>query len=428
VAGPWNDGGKVTDLRLNRRALMGALAAGGLGWSSTSVAGTASPPRTRIIRRDTNYFAVDYSKPESLGNTQNLASVVEMRPSSRPRPFADGAPIRIPDRFEFDGQLVEMAEFLGKTGTSALLVLTDGKVRYEEYRSPGGREVHWNAMSAGKSLTSAMVGIALRQGKIASLDDRADKYLPWIAGADYGAVTIRQLLQMSSGMARGDREVPNIGAAAAAGTLRDYLRAQKRVTTPGSVNEYVNANPILLGYILAAATGKTIAEYMQDELWEPIGLERPAYLAIDKTGMEIMGGGVMLIARDYARLGELYRHNGAWSGRQIISPQFVRESTAVMAPHLSPEQVDLKMGYGYLWWIPEPGKDFSALGHFGQYVYVNPARRTTIVKLSADLKPGYPDGSHRVTMAALKAIAATTAWSTWLSAESRWRTRHDSNV
>jgi len=108
--------------------------------------------------------------------------------------------------------------------------------------------------------------------------------------------------------------------------------------------------------------------------------------------METMGGSTMFTARDFARLGELFRHDGAWRGRRIVPADYVRQATTVLAPHLAKARLGpMTLGYGYYWWLPEPGASFSAIGHFDQFIYVHPARRTTIVKLSANLHPGEND-------------------------------------
>jgi CubicO group peptidase (beta-lactamase class C family) len=355
--------------------------------------------------RPRTILGLEYAEPEGFVTGQHLASVARLEPALNPDPFPEGERAELPESFEHEGRTLQMRQLLDSTQTFALLVLVAGEVRYEEYRWPAARDVQWNAFSAGKSLTSALVGIALKKGLIASLDERTDKYLPWLRDSDYGRNTIRNLLQMSSGM-DGRDQMPAITSAAESGRVEQYLAGLRWVRQPGTTFEYVNSDPTLLGFLLRAATGSSVAQFMQTELWEPLGFESSGYLPLDASGAEITGGCSMFTARDFARLGELYRHNGAWKGRQIVPADYVRESTTVMAPHLAAGELgSLPFGYGHLWWLPEPGNDFTALGHFNQYIYVNPSHRTTIVKLSANINPASEGSGHIETMAALKAIA-----------------------
>lgn len=398
-------------MQFSRRSLIGTLGIGALGMaglmsrSAGAAAERGAGPAPKLTMRGRTIFDLDYTKPETMAQGHLLANVAEITPAPRPHHFPGGDWITLPRSFAYRDSTLDMADTLSRTRTVGLLVLVGGSIRYEEYREPGGREVPWNAMSAGKSLTSALVGIAMGKGLIASLDDRMDKYLSWLRGTDYGRTSIRHLLQMSSGM-DGSVTREGVEAAARTGTLQTFLASQKRVREPGTRFDYVNNDPVLMGYLIREVTGMSVTQFMQDELWHPLGLEYPGYIPVDPHGMEIMGGAPLFTARDYARLGELYRNNGAWAGKQIIPLDFLRESTTVSAPFLAAGNLSTtSFGYGYWWWLPEPGRTFTALGHFNQYFYVNPARRATIVKLSANLNPEPGRSDHDETMSALKAIA-----------------------
>src|SRR5262245_44247038 len=151
---------------------------------------------------------------------------------------------------------------------------------------------------------------------------------------------------------------------------------------------------------------------MQEKLWHPLGMEADGYWIIDSTGMERAGGGLNAIARDYAKIGELYRLNGKWDGKQIISETWVRASVTPDAPHLMPGNTGRGRGYGYQWWVPEGNEgEYSAIGVYNQFVYVNPAKRVVIVKLSANRRYGLTNDETSFrsleTGEFLRAIAAT---------------------
>jgi CubicO group peptidase (beta-lactamase class C family) len=140
--------------------------------------------------------------------------------------------------------------------------------------------------------------------------------------------------------------------------------------------------------LLQAATGQSVTAYMQAKLWEPLGMESPAYWMIDDDGMEMVFGGLNATARDYAKLGELYRLQGQWQGSQLVPAQWVTDSITPDAPHLLPGEnpmSDFDMGYGYQWWIMDGDRgDYSAIGVYNQFIYVDPSKGLVVVKLSAN--------------------------------------------
>ncbi|WP_411146219.1 serine hydrolase domain-containing protein [Streptomyces sp. x-80] len=167
--------------------------------------------------------------------------------------------------------------------------------------------------------------------------------------------------------------------------------------------------------LVARATSRPVADYMHEKLCEPLGMTSAGYWLLDPAGRELAFAGLNLTARDFARLGELYRNDGAWQGRQVVPAQWVRDSVTATAPHLQPgrpltggQHIDL--GYGYQWWIPAGDRgEFSAIGVYNQFVYVDPVSRTTIVKLSANRRygtsPGEATNREMETVAFLRAIA-----------------------
>ena len=196
-----------------------------------------------------------------------------------------------------------------------------------------------------------------------------------------------------------------------------FIENMKCEREPGTLCHYNSGDTQALGMLLVRATGHSITAYMQEKLCEPLGMESEGYWLLDCEGMELAAGGVNLIARDFARLGELYRNKGVWNGKQIVPANWVTDSVTPDAPHLMPGQVIVgghvfPFGYGYQWWIPEGDRgEFAAIGVYNQFVYVDPSRNVVIVKLSANRAYGTsPDEStnrEAETMEFLRAIATS---------------------
>ena len=330
-----------------------------------------------------------------------LGPSVSMAPSSTPLDWHDGASMTLPDSYEFAGGSRQVEEFLIDTDTAALLVLQDGKLRFERYAHTGGRDVPWISMSAAKSFVSALVGIAAAQGMIGDLDEPISRYIDVKPGSAYDGVAIRDVLQMSSG-ARWDEDYSNpesdifrlSAAFFGVGTFDDFIATAVRESAPGSVCRYNSADTQALATLLVRATGRSLADYMQAELIEPLGMTAPSHWLVDGAGREAAYFGLNMTARDFAKLGELYRCGGAWQGQQLVPASFVADSVAVSAAHTSPGRVwvsdhEWDLGYGYQWWLPEVDSgEFSAIGIYNQLVYVHRPSRAVIVKLSANRSYG----------------------------------------
>ena len=331
-----------------------------------------------------------------------LAPVRQMPASTRAFTWPVGPPISLPASYVFDGKTKATEQFLVDTDTAALLVIVDGQLRYERYLLTGGPTVNWLSMSVAKSFISALVGIAVDEGHIADIDDAISEYVPVDPGSAYDGVSIRNVLQMSSGARWNEdyndpsSDVHQLTQAMMGrrGGLDGFVARMSAESAPGSVCRYNSGETQILGALIARAVGRSVSEYMTDKLVEPLGFESPSFWVTDLLGTEMSYAGLNLTARDFARLGELYRNGGRWRGRQIVSAEWVRASTTIDAqireagqPIVGDHGIDL--GYGYQWWIPAGGKgDFSAIGVLNQLVYVNPDRATTIVKLSANRRYG----------------------------------------
>ena len=331
---------------------------------------------------------------ENFAKIKDLYPTTLLTAASTPYDFPSGEPLELPDRFSFEGKDFSVDDFLALTDTSALLVIQEGSVRFEEYFLTGGREVNWLSMSVAKSFTSTLVGIAYDEGLINSLDDPITAYVPELAGSAYDGVAIVDILEMSSGAAWDedyadpDSDVMRMGKIMGFGGSLDKFTADiKPERAPGTYNRYNSADTQALGMLVSRATGRSLTQYMQEKLWEPLGTESDAYWIIDDFDVEMAFAGLNATARDYAKIGELFRNKGSWFGKQIVSEDWVTNATHSSKAHLLPGEnpaSDYPMGYGYQWWLMDGDEgEYSAIGVYNQFIYVNPTKDLVIVKLSA---------------------------------------------
>ena len=291
-----------------------------------------------------------------------------------------------------------METFLDETDTVALLVIENGAMRLERYRLTGSPTTTWASMSVAKSFTSAALGIALEEGLFGGVEEQICDYLPELHGSAYDGARIKDVLQMSSG-ARWNEDYSDpdsdinrfIAVFAHGGSFNALAATLVRQREPGTYNLYNSTDTQVLGMLLKKVAGRSIRDYVEEKIWHPLGMEDDAHWLLDSEGMEMAFGGLNATARDYARLGELYRVNGRLGDTQVVPEAWVKASLTPDGPHLLPGVSDLSdsaFGYGYQWWLMDGDEgEFSAIGVYNQFVYVNPARNLVIVKLSAS--PNY---------------------------------------
>ncbi|MEZ6002274.1 serine hydrolase domain-containing protein [Hyphomonas sp.] len=353
---------------------------------------------------------------ENFARYKELLPTTRMAASSVPCQFAEGAALALPERYSFEGAERSTEGFLEETHTCGLLVLQNGKVRLERYMRSGGRDVQWISWSVAKSFVSALVGIAVDEGFIRDISDPISDYIPVETGSAYDGVSIRNVLQMSSGARWNEdyndpnSEVHRLAAAMAGVTsLESFVANMVPESEPGTVCRYNSGDTQALGALLVHATGRSLTDYMKEKLVEPLGFEFDSYWLIDSTGMEMAFAGLNVTARDFAKFGELYRGHGLWNGEPVVPEAWVRASVQADAPHLRAGQPiladhTLDLGYGYQWWLPDGDRgEFSAIGIYNQLVYVDPSRNVTIVKLSAN--PAYGTSMDERTNREMENIA-----------------------
>jgi CubicO group peptidase (beta-lactamase class C family) len=330
---------------------------------------------------------------ENFREMSSIYPVRVIRRAPSPSPLPEGPGVELPDVFEFQGRRLDTAEFLAEMETTGLLVVRDGRVVWETYsrgNDAGTQAIGW---SVSKSFVSALIGIAVDEGAIASVEDPVTRYAPELAGGGYDGVRLKDVLQMSSGVRWNEdysdpsSDVAAYGRVMAGGGSLDAFAANcVRAREPGSFNQYNSTDTHVLGLVLRRATGRALAEYLREKLWQPLGMEADGFWMVDATGAEMAGVGLSAVLRDYARLGCCYLNGGAWNGAQVVPAAWVRASVTPDAPHIVPgprPTAGLPLGYGYQWWVPDGSGAYCAMGVYHQYVWVDPPTRTVIAKTSA---------------------------------------------
>jgi|SRR5690554_896432 len=277
--------------------------------------------------------------------------------------------------------------YLKDNHVQGVIVIKDGQISLEHYAPGITPETLWTSFSVAKSVSSMLVGIALTEGVIESLEDPLKKYINEFKGYDYGEVTVRQLLTMTSGIDwNEDYEDPNsdVGQMYTAlcegneAHILTYMKPLKFAHKPGTHWNYSTGETDLVGILVQKATGKSLSEYLSEKVWKPFGMEHcAAWLADECSNLNLGGSGLSASLRDFARLGMLMLDNGNIGNDTIISEEFMKASTSLLQP-----VNDLGDGYGYLWWRFKDGS-YGAFGIFGQMVYVNPHKNLVIAQMAA---------------------------------------------
>ena len=340
-----------------------------------------------------------YDKDKIVYNFLNMDKIFptrEIKASKNPKPLKRNIKT-LPETFFFEGEEKNLQEYLDYFWSDGMIVLHKNEMVYENYwlgNNENKRHISW---SVAKSFISALVGIAYEEGLIDSLDDPVTKYLNDFKETGYDGVTIKDILQMSSGVlfnedyADYDSDINRFGRAVATGTsMRDFSKTLTREREPGTYMHYVSINTQVLGFLLQEVTNKSISQYLYDKIWNPLGMEDSAYFILDDVKDEFALGGLNATLRDYAKFGLLYLQNGRWNDNQIISKQWIEDSHSTDGIHLVPGERETSSnpwGYGYQWWVPGfPDTDYTASGVYNQYIYIDPLSEIVIAKTSSNYK------------------------------------------
>jgi CubicO group peptidase (beta-lactamase class C family) len=300
---------------------------------------------------------------------------------------AGGRPYPLPDQYvdlgnveiTADERTMTVDDYVLRQNVAGLIVVKDGKVLYERYELGNNPESRWVSYSVAKSVTSLLVGAAIRDGYIKSVNESVTDYLPRLKHSSYDDSTIHNLLQMSSGV-EWDEDYADPKAdinTAPWDTLSvyEYLRHKPRTTAPGEVFNYNTAETNLVGTLLRSAIGNNLSTYLSEKIWQPFGMERDAFWVLSEPGGGEFGGSSLnATLRDYARIGLFALHNGKLrDGTQVLADGWMKQS---VTPSVGFE------GYGYLWWL-NGGSAYSARGIFGQGIYIDPVANVVIALHSA---------------------------------------------
>jgi CubicO group peptidase (beta-lactamase class C family) len=294
-------------------------------------------------------------------------------------------------------------DYMARRRTAGLLILKHGEIALERYGMGNGPDSRWTSASTAKSMTATLAGAALHDGAIGSLDDPCDRYVPRLRGSAYEGVTLRNVLRMCSGVAwreendaDGRSEIYRLYRAMWSrrpGAILDLMGKLPRAHPQGVVFNYSTGESCLLGAVVAAATGRKLADYFAETIWRPAGMEADALWQLgSEDGLELGGLGISARLRDVARFGQLVLEDGeAFNGRRVLPPGWrdlagQPDSAATAFGRLAPGN---PAGYGYQWWAmaPLPGGvnngAFSANGAFGQFIFVNPTEQVVVAIHSA---------------------------------------------
>lgn len=311
--------------------------------------------------------------------------------SSKPMPLPPATVPLTNVSFNDAGQRYDLAAYLELNRVAAILVLQDGRVKLERYRFGNTERTRWMSMSIAKSITSTLIGAALKQGYIKSLSDSVTRYVPALTGSAYDGVTVRDVLMMASGVRWNEtytdpssdrRRLLEAQISQVPGSALALMKSLPRAADPGLRHNYNTGETQVAAEILRTAVGRPLATYLSERIWSTFGMEADATWWLDSPGgVEIGGSGFSATLRDYGRFGLFVLGGGIAAGDSILSANWFREATT---PKVLRDGSPVE--YGYLWW---PGRDgtFMAIGIHGQYMYLNPAANIVTVVWGARRHP-----------------------------------------
>lgn len=288
---------------------------------------------------------------------------------------------KVPKGIDIKGKNEPFEKYLEDNKTVAFLIIQNDTIQYEKYFGKHNETSIVPSFSMAKSIISILIGCAIDDRLIQSVEEPITNYIPELKENGFDKVTIEHILQMTSGLDFNESYSNPFGDAATFyyGTnLRKAINKMKLKTEPGKQFEYVSGNSQLLGFVLERALkNKTVTEYLEEKIWKPLEMEFDASWSLDrkKDGLEKTFCCVNARARDYAKIGKLYLNKGKWNGKQIVSEDWVKQSTKIDTTNGS------AWYYQYQWWLPTKTGDFMAQGILGQYIYVHPEKNLIIVRL-----------------------------------------------
>jgi CubicO group peptidase (beta-lactamase class C family) len=333
-----------------------------------------------ILISASSSLAQDISNPDSLSKNSSdwNQEEREVPKGTKMHELPQGLPITA---FNSGGEKEEMLEdFMVEQKVAGLIIIQDGKIRLERYARGHSESNLWSSLSVAKSVTSTLVGAAIKDGYIKSVDDYVVDYIPDLKGSAYDSVKIRHLLTMTTGIRWSEDYTDPNGDIARFSTdpiepdmnaTVSYMRRLPAEAEPGKKFLYSTGETHLLGVLISSATHQTLSHYLSSKIWIPYGMENNATWRLDRTGHEMAGCCLQMTLRDFARFGQFVLEDGRINGKSIVPNDWFKTASKIQVP-LWPGG-----GYGYGWWIFN-SSSFDALGIYGQRIHVDPSRRLVI--------------------------------------------------
>lgn len=357
--------------------LIALVAVGSIFWVAAD-----KDMRRLILNMPTNKDVLFWSIPQrdaAFRTMDRVPLVVKSRIISTGKnvyPLPKGAPLDVG---------IDVEAYMKDQRTAGLVIIQDGKIRLEKYGLDFSGDGRWTSFSVAKSFTSTLVGAAIKDGYIKSIDDKVSDYIPDLKGSVYDDVTIRQLLTMTSGVKwnedyadpKSDVALFNAHKAEPGVDVTvSYMRKLKREVPPGTKWVYKTGETNLIGVLVSSATKKNLSDYLSEKIWRPFGMEQNASWLLGPTGHEISGCCVQASTRDFARFGLFMLGGGMAEGKAMLPDGWIAAATT---KHADTSQAEF--GYGYQWWTMNDGS-YTARGIFGQGIFIDPRRKLIIASNS----------------------------------------------
>ena len=333
-----------------------------------------------------NWFFDESVRVGSFSHLDTLLPHHTLNKPAAPLPLPAAAASKL--EYQFENRTLTLDDFLDRQRVTGLLVIKDGKVLFERYQYDRNASHRFVSHSMAKSIVSLAVGMALAEGRIASLDDTVAKYVPKLAGAPYGETSIRNVLRMSSGVPfrevyDGDDDLTRfVRARHTHGSIAALQMFDRREAEQGTRFHYASSETVLLAVLLREVTGTTLSEYLTPRLWQPMGAEADATWIRASDGIDSAFGNFNATLRDYGRLGVLLANDGAVGERQVVPKDYLLEATdwRRQPPAFAPQRATPFFGYGYQFWtFPGEKRRFALLGVHGQAIFVDPELKLVMV-------------------------------------------------
>ena len=355
----------------------------------------ANPDLENLGPRDQVLFWTPEQQIAGYRNADLVGAARWFEASDDPYPLAPAPRDLSAVTYEVEGETFTVEDYIRDRRIAGLLVVKDDEILFERYGLGNDENSRWISFSIAKSVVSMLYGAAIADGYIGSVDDPVTKYLPLLAGGGYDDVSIRDVLQMSSGVDwNEDYADPESDVATLPGPIVEqtrYMAALEPLHSPGEVFNYNTGETNMAGAVLRAAIGNNLSTYLEHKVWGPFGMEADAnWLLHEEGGGELGGCCINATLRDYARIGIFAMNGGVLrDGTRVLPEGWMEESTTPSSGY---------DGYGYLWWLVGDGR-FSGIGIFGQFLAIDPADNIVIVTHSAWPYATNPEYSrHRVAL------------------------------